>query len=132
MIYPIAIHKDADSDYGVTVPDIPGCFSAGVTLEDAIRQAEEAIQGHLAILGEDGENIPLPDDIAKHQANDEFAGAIWGTVSLDVTPYLGKAEKVNVTLPTAIIMKIASAATNRSAFLAEAAAEKLAREAGRQ
>ena len=35
MNYPIVIHKDADSDYGVTVPDLPGCFSAGKTLDES-------------------------------------------------------------------------------------------------
>jgi predicted RNase H-like HicB family nuclease len=36
MYFPIAIHKDPDSDYGVTVPDLPGCFSAGSTIDEAI------------------------------------------------------------------------------------------------
>ncbi|MCP4151812.1 MAG: hypothetical protein GY757_28975, partial [bacterium] len=27
MNYPVVIHKDKESDYGVTVPDLPGCFS---------------------------------------------------------------------------------------------------------
>lgn len=31
MKYPIAIHKDKNSCYGVTIPDLPGCFSAGDT-----------------------------------------------------------------------------------------------------
>ena len=43
MRYPVVIHKDPDSDYGVTVPDLPGCFTAGDTVDDAIAQAAEAI-----------------------------------------------------------------------------------------
>ena len=39
MRFPIVIHKDAGSAYGVTVPDLPGCFSAGDTLEEAIESA---------------------------------------------------------------------------------------------
>ena len=35
MRYPIVIHKDPESCYGVTVPDLPGCFSAGNTVEEA-------------------------------------------------------------------------------------------------
>jgi predicted RNase H-like HicB family nuclease len=40
MQYPIVIHKDSGSDYGVTFPDIPGCFSAGSTIEEAINMAQ--------------------------------------------------------------------------------------------
>ena len=36
MRYPVVIHKDPESDYGVTVPDLPGCFSAGETLDEAL------------------------------------------------------------------------------------------------
>lgn len=34
MRYLVVIHKDKDSDYGVTVPDLPGCFSAGDSYKD--------------------------------------------------------------------------------------------------
>ncbi len=43
MRYPIAIEPRTDrSDYGVVIPDLPGAFSAGETLEEAIVGAEEA------------------------------------------------------------------------------------------
>ena len=47
MQYPVVIHKDVESIYGVTVPDLPGCFSAGETLEEAGESAQEAIACHL-------------------------------------------------------------------------------------
>ena len=47
MNYPIVIRKQKRSDYGVTVPDLPGCFSAGKTLDDALAMAREAIELHL-------------------------------------------------------------------------------------
>ena len=47
MRYPTVIHKDSDSDYGVTVPDVPGCFSAGETIDEALIQVVEAIEAHL-------------------------------------------------------------------------------------
>ena len=58
MRYPIAIQKDEDSCYGVTVPDIPGCFSAGESLDEAIKNAHEAISAHLEILAEDNHLAP--------------------------------------------------------------------------
>ncbi|MDP6038920.1 MAG: type II toxin-antitoxin system HicB family antitoxin, partial [Candidatus Latescibacteria bacterium] len=54
MQYPVVIHKDDDSDYGVTVPDLPGCFSAGDTIEDALAQGAEAVLCHIEGLMIDG------------------------------------------------------------------------------
>ncbi len=42
MNYPIVVHKEKGSDYGVTVPDLPGCFSAGGTLDEALAMACDA------------------------------------------------------------------------------------------
>ncbi|MDE0554356.1 MAG: type II toxin-antitoxin system HicB family antitoxin [Candidatus Poribacteria bacterium] len=55
--YPIVIHKDSDSDYCVTVPDLPGCITAEDTLEDAQNQAVEAIQCHVEGMLLDGEQF---------------------------------------------------------------------------
>ena len=44
MRYYIAvIHKDADSDFGVSFPDLPGCITAGRTLDEACAMATEAL-----------------------------------------------------------------------------------------
>lgn len=43
MNFPIVIHKDKNSDYGVSVPDLPGCYSAGVSFEEALEMSKEAI-----------------------------------------------------------------------------------------
>jgi predicted RNase H-like HicB family nuclease len=46
--YPIAIEfGDKRHVYGVVVPDLPGCFSAGDTLEEAVGNSQEAILFHL-------------------------------------------------------------------------------------
>lgn len=59
MLYPIAISTgDEDHAWGVEVPDIPGCYSAGDDLDDAMAMAREAIEGHFEILAEDGAPIP--------------------------------------------------------------------------
>lgn len=67
MRYPVVLHKDPDSDYGVTVPDLPGCFSAGVTPDDALTQAREAIECHLEGLLSSGEALPQPGSIEDHR-----------------------------------------------------------------
>lgn len=60
MRYPIVIHKDKGTDFGVIVPDVAGCFSAGDTQEEAIKMAREAIECHLEGMLLDGEAIPVP------------------------------------------------------------------------
>ena len=54
------VHKDVDSDYGVSFPDLPGCVTAGSTIEEAREMAAEALALHLDGLAEDGALIPLP------------------------------------------------------------------------
>ncbi len=53
MKYPIAIHKDEDSCYGVTVPDIPGCFSAGDTIDKAVINAKNDSVIHVQFVVQD-------------------------------------------------------------------------------
>lgn len=125
MKYPVVIHHEEDTAYGLTVPDIPGCFSAGDSFDEAFDNAKEAIKGHLEILAEDGTDIPKASLIADHMDNQEFAEGVWGFVDIDIAPYLGKTEKINVTLPTAVIRKIDAKYSNRSKFLSEAALSAL-------
>lgn len=80
MRYPVAIHKDVDSDYGVIVPDLPGCFSAGETLNEALTNAAEAISDHIAILMENGDPVPKGKLIDDHKNNNDYAGANWAFV----------------------------------------------------
>jgi len=45
MDYIAIIHKDPDSDFGVSFPDFPGCITAGRTLDEAKEMAREALSG---------------------------------------------------------------------------------------
>ncbi len=54
------IHKDVDSDFGVSFLDFPGCITAGATLDEARAFAEEALALHVEGMIEDGEAIPEP------------------------------------------------------------------------
>lgn len=49
MKFPVVLHKDADSDYGVNVPDVPGCFSAGTSFSEALDNVHEALALHLEV-----------------------------------------------------------------------------------
>lgn len=127
MRFPVVIHKDKDSDYGVTVPDLPGCFSAGDTADDALSNAVEAIECHIEGLLIDGEPIPRGRPIEHYRSRREFSGGIWALVDVDLSKLSGKAKRVNITLPERILVQIDSFASKtgdtRSGFLAHAALE---------
>lgn len=132
MRYPIAIETgDETHAYGVVVPDLPGCFSAGDTLDEAIVSAKEAIELWMETVMADGEPIPAPLPIAKHQANPELAGWIWAVVEVDVSKLSGKAKRVNITLPERVLASIDQTAArlgdSRSGLLAKAALEYVER-----
>ena len=126
MKYAVVVHHEEGSAFGVTVPDLPGCFSAGDTFDEALENVVEAIEFHLEGLAEEGMDIPRAELIDAHMDNADYAGGTWGFVDIDLTPYLGKTEKINVTLPSAVIRKIDAKHKNRSRFLAEAALKALA------
>lgn len=135
MHYPIAIEiGDEQHAYSVVVPDLPGCFSAGDTFDDAIANAREAIEGHLESLSEHGDPIPTATAIQQHLKNPDFAGWVWAAVEIDMSPYLGKSHKINVTLPDLLIKRIDSTVAkhgdykSRSGFLARAALRELERQ----
>ncbi len=134
MFYPIAIEPGtSDHTFGVVVPDIPGCFSAGDTFEDAVINAKEAIEAHLESLCEDNLDIPKASDVSSYFANPDYMGWVWALVEVDITPYLGNSQKVNVTLPEALIKRIDNTVArlpeykSRSGFLAQAALHELGR-----
>ena len=67
--YIALIHKDADSDYGVSFPGLPGCVTAGTSLDEARSFAEEALALHLSGMARDGEAVPEPSSLEAHQTN---------------------------------------------------------------
>lgn len=130
MKFLIAIEPGTNTTaYGVVVPDLPGCFSAGDTLEEAFDNAREAIDAHCEVLAEDGQDVPLPAAMAAHQANLDYAGWVWAMVDVAVESYWGPAEKVNITLPGRTLRRIDEYARahgqTRSGFLAEAARQAM-------
>lgn len=84
MEIPIAIHKDENSVYGVIVPDVPGCFSWGDSIEDAISNAREAIYAPLGAMLDEGMQVDIsPSRIEDLAASRDYAGAVWALVDVD-------------------------------------------------
>ena len=85
MRYPVFIEQDEGSDFGVTVPDLPGCFSAGATLDEALENSEEAVLTHIEGLLMDDDPIPVPTAIDRISHAKDFSDGIWAIVNCDLS-----------------------------------------------
>lgn len=129
MRYPITIEPGNDTTaWGVVVPDLPGCFSAGDTLEEAIIQAEEAVTAWIEVALDDGQDIPTPSHIeALRAAHPEFEGWLWALVKIDPAMLDTTVERVNISLPRRVLRRLdaraRTAGETRSGFIARMAVE---------
>lgn len=125
MKFTVVLHTDDGQRYGVIVPDLPGCFSGGDSLDDALDSVLEAIDLHVETLLEDGNALPPRQPIATHQTNPDYAGGVWAVVDAPVEKYFGPAEKINITVPRVILSRIdeyaKSHGLSRSGFMVQAA-----------
>ncbi|HEY3176309.1 MAG TPA: type II toxin-antitoxin system HicB family antitoxin [Candidatus Polarisedimenticolia bacterium] len=58
--YLVRINKDRSSDWGASVPDLPGCVATGKTIDAALRRIQGAIELHLEGMRYDGMKPPRP------------------------------------------------------------------------
>lgn len=127
MKFALAIHKEPESDYGVTVLDLPGCFSAGETVDEAMDQAKEAIECHLEAMIQDEEAIPQPRPLEHHKNNPDNEGAVFAYVDVDINKLTGPAQRINITLPKWVLRQMDLYAKKeslaRSTLIANAALE---------
>ncbi|MCC6607417.1 MAG: type II toxin-antitoxin system HicB family antitoxin [Anaerolineae bacterium] len=130
MRFPVVIHKDPESDYGVSVPDLPGCFSAGETVDQALTAVVEAIEAHVEGMLLDSEPIPTPKTIEFYKDEPDFASGIWAIVSVDISKLSGRSKRVNVTIPERLLYLMdqfaAERGETRSGLIAQATIEYLA------
>jgi predicted RNase H-like HicB family nuclease len=123
--YFAVVHKDNDSAYGVTFPDLPGCFSAADRAEDVLPNACEALE----LWFEDQPDVEPRDvqAVSKEVADELAKGAFLIAVPRMTTA--GKQVRVNLSLDRGTLAAIDSAASarrlTRSAFLAEAARNEI-------
>lgn len=126
--YIALIHKDPGSDFGVSFPDLPGCVTAGATLDEARSLAVEALALHLNGLAEDGDPVPEPSSIEAIMTERENRDAV--AFLVDVPKAVTKAVRINITLPSDVLDEIDRYAEaqglSRSGFLARAAKREMA------
>jgi predicted RNase H-like HicB family nuclease len=127
--YPVAIEPGNEAAaWGVVVPDLPGCFSAGDAMEEAMIQAEDAITVWIEATLDSGEAIPAPSDIeALRKARPELDGWLWALVKVDPAMLDDTLERVNISLPRRVLHRLdaraRSAGETRSGFIARMAVE---------
>ena len=127
MNYPVVIHKERGTDYGVSVPDLPGCVSAGATVDEALAMVREAIELHLEGLIEAGGLAPLPTPIERLHADRSYAGGTWAIVAVDNSTLRVQIARIGVTMPQRVLDAIdrhaEASGETRSGLLARAAAD---------
>ena len=110
------------------MPDLPGCFSAGDTLEEALIQAEDGVTTWIATALDAGEAVPEPSHIETlRAAHPEFEGWLWALVKVDAVMLDDTLERVNISLPRRVLHRLdaraRSAGETRSGFIARMAIE---------
>lgn len=131
----IAVFHPAEEKAGgyvVTFPDLPGCVTQGDDFAAAFAMAQEALEGFLDVLRQDGDTIPAPSDFkaarAKAEAEAQEDGeALHQAAILQAVPAppQGAPVRINVSLAPHVLARIDRVAKaeglTRSGFLATAA-----------
>ncbi len=131
MRYPIVIEpREGDQAYGVVVPDLPGCFSAGDTLDEAFAEAQEAAIGWIETELDEGHDIPQPSPMEVVVANPDYKGWIFGCIDVPSEPLSAKTECISITLPQCVLHRLdalaKAAGDSRSDYIAWLVMEKYA------
>lgn len=125
-IYPACFRKTAGGSYSIDFPDLPGCVSAGASLEEAMAMARESLSLHLFGLLEDGEAIPDPSEPAAIYIEPGTALAlVEGRPELVQEKLRNKAVKKTLTVPYWLNREAERARLNFSQILQEALRKRL-------
>ena len=123
MRYPIVIEPGGENAaFGVIVPDLPGCFSAGDTLDEAMAAVEEAAAAWIDATLDAGGVIPAPSDLDVVRKNPDYAGWTFGVIGVDPAVLDDAVERVNITLPRRVLERLdaqaRAAGKSRSGYIA--------------
>jgi predicted RNase H-like HicB family nuclease len=132
----VALIHEENGVFGASFPDFLGCTTVADTLDAIIPKAAEALAFHVEGLIEDG---PLPPvrTLAQLRKDPVFREDSAGAV-IALVPYAppARAVRINITLDESLLERVDRAAEaageTRSGYLAAAARQRLAIEAGQQ
>ena len=133
MYYIAYLHKDHDSDFGVSFPDFPGCITAGKTLEEAHQMAAEALAFHIAGMSEDNEAIPEPSLLDSLASDPAMKGAVAFLVHIKTET--DRTVRINITAREKQVEQIdrlaSEAGLTRSAYMVQSALRRFPELEGR-
>ena len=127
----VALIHGEPGNYGISFPDVPGCISAGASLDEVLANGAEALAFHLEGMAEDGDEAPVPRTLDAIKADPDFAFELSEPYVVALVSYEppSRAIRINVTMDERLVSAIDRAAKreggSRSGFLANAAREKL-------
>jgi predicted RNase H-like HicB family nuclease len=128
LYYPAIVEKSSDG-YSVFFPDLPGCTSAGATVQEAALNAEEALQAHIELSIEHGDSVPGPSTLDQIAVEPDVVEAARVLVRADPP---GRTVRVNITMPEDLLAAVDRYAVrtgySRSGLLAQAVRERLRRD----
>lgn len=126
MLYPVYVHHDVGTAYGVTIPDLPGVFAAADDAVDIPRMVQQAVE---ARYGDESTGPAPASPLERYSQAGEYTGGFWMLVDVDVSRLSTRAMRLNISLPEYLVGRIDQAAASRrmsrSAYLALAAEHEL-------
>ena len=121
-VYPAVFHPEEDG-YSVSFPDLPGCFTEGDDLAEAIDMATEALGAYLASRLDKELHIDPPSKIEDVNVEDGFVNYIGADPALFRKK--GKSVKKTLTIPEWLNVEAEKAGINFSATLQDAIRSRL-------
>src|SRR5262245_48808500 len=104
------VHRDENSAYGVWFPDLPGCFAAGDTEDEALASARKSLMLYAEDADDDGEVLPAARSLADLRRDPEVLNALDdGEAFFVAVPLIrntGRTKRVNLELDVALIEMI--------------------------
>src|SRR6185369_8163039 len=92
--------------FGVVVPDLPGCFSAGDTLDDAVEAAKEAAAAWIDAALDHGQTVPSATSLEAVRKLRGYKGWAVGFIDLEDSFFDDTVERVNITLPRRVLRRL--------------------------
>ena len=121
-----AIFTQEENGISIEFPDLPGCLPCASTLEEAAKNAKEALGLHLYGMEEDGEEIPSPSDISALKVPKNSTVFLADVFMPVVRENVRKASvKKTLTIPAYLNAEAEKAGINFSALLQNAIKQEL-------
>lgn len=126
MRYPIMIEAgDDNAAWSVIVPDLPGCYSAGDSLDEAVDAVQEAAAAWIDVALDEGRMIPKPSSVEGAVRSGDYDGWIVSYVDVDPSLLDDTIERINITLPLRVLKRLDAKAKekglSRSSYIANMA-----------